>query len=300
MLSIIVPSFNQGRYLGEALDSIFAQQYRPLEVIVVDGASTDSTLEVLRDRRQRHPELHWISEKDDGPADAVNKGLAMMRGQWAGICSADDVYCPGAFARLMEAAAANPDVGFFYGDVAGIDADGKFLAAGNLPDFSWPAFFAIGLALPQGSIFFRTDVARAIGGWNPAYYSCDIDYWLRMLFRTPARKIPEVLSYWRIHPEQRTRADRVARIRRDYRRMLEESPDLQRAPRRLRRMAWASLRLWCFMEPGPNLWPARWDALVALLLHPAYPRYLPRARMLRLVPGIGRLRSLKKRIGRGA
>lgn len=298
MLSIIVPSYNQGRYLAAALDSIFSQDYRPLEVIVVDGASTDDSVAILRDYAVRHPELRWLSEQDEGPADAVNKGLAMMQGQWAGICSSDDLYRPGAFARLAQAQREHPQVGFFYGDVAGIDADGHDLGAGKLPEFSWPAMFAIGLAIPQGSIFFRSDIARSIGGWNKAYYSCDLDYWLRLMLRTPARKIPEVLSYWRIHAEQRTRGDRVARIRRDYARMVAELPELQAASPAMRRWAQASSLLWCYMDPGPNLWPARRDALRALLRFPSYPLYLRRSRLLYLLPGIAGLRRLRARFRR--
>lgn len=298
-LSIVVPSFNQGRYLAAALDSILGQDTPPFEVIVADGASTDDTVAILERYAQKYPQLRWLSEKDNGPADAVNKGLAMVRGDWIGICSSDDLYCDGAFTRLARSIDADPDIGFFYGDVAGIDTEGRDLGAGNLPAFSWPAFFAIGLAIPQGSIFFRTADARAVGGWNPAYYSCDLDYWLRLLFRAPAKKIPAVLSYWRIHPEQRTRGDRVARIRRDYVRMIADSPELAAASPQMRRWARASCRLWCYLEAGPNLWPARRDAVLALFQHPTYPRYLSRAQLLRLVPGIGTLRRLRRALRGG-
>lgn len=291
LLSIVMPSFNHGRFLPAALDSILAQDHRPLEIIVVDGASKDDTVAVLERYAERHPELRFLSEPDKGPADAVNKGLAMVRGELIGICSADDTYHPGALSKVVRAAQAHPDAGFIYGDVVGIDADGKALGADPLPDFSWEAFFAIGLAIPQGSIFFRTSVQRQVGGWNAAYYGCDLDFWLRILFRTRALHLREPLSSWRMHEQQRTRPDAVARIRRDYARMIEESPEIAAAPARIRRLARASSLLWCFLEPGPNLWPARRDALKALFLHPGYPRYLPRQRLLRLVPGYGRVRG---------
>jgi glycosyltransferase involved in cell wall biosynthesis len=296
LLSIVMPSYNQGRFLPAALDSILGQSYRPLEVIVVDGASSDDSCAILADYAGRYPELRWISEKDQGPADAVNKGLALMRGELAGICSSDDVYTPEAFEQVMRAAQAHPDCGFLYGDVAAVDEQGRELGRGRLPEFSWEAFFAISLALPQGSIFFRTKLAREIGGWNAGYYSCDIDYWLRMLFRTRALKIPQVLSHWRMHPEQRTRADRLARLRRDYERMIAESPDLRAASPRLRRLARASCALWVYYEPGPDLWAARRAALRALLLHPTYPFYIQRERLLPMIPGYGRSRALLARL----
>src|ERR1043165_2387570 len=91
LLSVIVPRYNHGRYLRATLRSILDQAYRPLEVIVVDGASKDETLDVLKSF-EGTPELRWISEKDRGPADAVNKGLAMAKGELIGIQSADDIY----------------------------------------------------------------------------------------------------------------------------------------------------------------------------------------------------------------
>jgi glycosyltransferase involved in cell wall biosynthesis len=298
LLSIVMPSYNQGRFLPEALDSIFSQSYRPLEVIVVDGASSDDSCAILAEYAGRHPELRWISERDQGPADAVNKGLAMMRGELAGICSSDDLYCAGALEQVVRAARAHPDCGFIYGDVAGVDEHGTVLGAGCLPEFSWPAFFAISLALPQGSIFFRAKLAREIGGWNASYYSCDIDYWLRMLFRTRAIKISAVLSHWRMHDGQRTRLDRFARLRRDYARMIEESPDLRRASAHMRRMARASVRLWALIDPQAGLWSVRRDALAAWLLHPSYPLHLPRQRLLPLIPGWRRSQAWLARLRR--
>src|ERR1051326_4695486 len=113
LFSVIVPSYNQGRYLRQTLASILDQGYRPLEVIVVDGASKDETVDVLKSFAHV-PELRWISEKDRGPADAVNKGFAMATGEFMAIQSADDVYYPGALETAAEYFAANPDCGLVY------------------------------------------------------------------------------------------------------------------------------------------------------------------------------------------
>ena len=94
LLSIVVPSYNQGAYIRETLDSIFAQDYRPIEVLVLDGASKDETVEILRSYDA--PELRWWSERDRGVVDAVNKGLARASGEIIGIQSSDDTYLPGA------------------------------------------------------------------------------------------------------------------------------------------------------------------------------------------------------------
>src|SRR5438046_444877 len=97
LLSVVVPSFNHNRFIGRTLDSILNQSYRPLEIIVCDGASTDGTVETLRRYAALHPEISWLSEPDSGPADAVNKGLARIKGEIAAIQNSDDIYYPGAF-----------------------------------------------------------------------------------------------------------------------------------------------------------------------------------------------------------
>src|SRR5713226_9368149 len=95
-VSIIVPSYNQGRFIRQTLDSILAQDYRPLEVLVLDGKSSDDTVEILREYEDVFHGLRWWSESDDGVADAVNKGLTRATGTYAGIQSSDDIYLPGA------------------------------------------------------------------------------------------------------------------------------------------------------------------------------------------------------------
>src|SRR4029078_10041925 len=93
LVSIIVPSFNQGRFIRTTIDSILEQSYRPLEAIVVDGGSNDDTVDVLKSYGDL-PELRWTSEPDTGVADAVNKGFARARGEVIGIQSSDDWYAP--------------------------------------------------------------------------------------------------------------------------------------------------------------------------------------------------------------
>ncbi len=124
LVTVIVPSFNQGPFIRDTLDSILSQSHRPLEVIVVDGASTDDTPAILAEYAALHHELRWIAEPDDGPADAVNKGLALARGEVAGIQSSDDMYLPGAIGAAVAAFMEDPAVGLVYGDATAVAADG--------------------------------------------------------------------------------------------------------------------------------------------------------------------------------
>lgn len=294
LVSIIVPSYNQGRFIARTLDSILAQSHRPLEIVVVDGASTDNTLNVLQDYAARHPEIRWISEKDEGPADAVNKGLALARGKIAGIQSTDDYYYPWAVEEVVRVMHAHPDCGFVYGEIDCMDADDRMLGPGDpVPEFSWKAFFAIALCIPQSSIFFRTQLARDVGGWNGKYYGADLDLWLKLLLRTRAIKINRPLSIWRMYAGQRTRREYFARIWNDYWQMIADSEDLRRAPRSVRRLALASRHTLAFIiNPSGSRWAVRWHALLALPRHPTFWRYLPRGRLHYLLPNLSFMRPL--------
>lgn len=290
LLSIVVPSLNQARFIGATLDSIFAQDYRPIEVIVVDGGSRDGTVEILRAHAARHPELQWSSEPDRGPADAVNKGLARARGVVAGIQSSDDLYFPGAFSTVMRAFAADADCGFIVGNCRGIDADGRTIYTSALPEFSWEAYFGLALCIPQSSIFFRMDLARAAGGWNPAYFSCDLDYWLRLMLRTKPRRVEDLLSGWRMYEGQRTHSGQHGKIWEGYWRMIEDCVELRSAAPRVQRLARASRHVMALSHhPTGNGWALRWHALLALFGHPTFWRYQSGANLRRLIPGYTRL-----------
>lgn len=296
-LTVIVPSFNQGRFIGRTLDSILDQDVPVSEVIVVDGGSTDETVEVLRDYAERHPQLHWLSEPDDGPADAVNKGLAMARGDIAAIQSSDDIYYPGAFAAVGQVFDDEPDCGFVIGNYRGINAEDEPLYTSDLPAFSWEAYFGMALCIPQSSIFFRMDVAREAGGWNPKYYGCDLDFWLRILLRTEARRIPDVLSGWRIYGDQRTFSGQQAKIWEGYWQMIEDCAELSTASPRVRRLAKASRDILAMQfHPTGNRWAVRGHALRALIRHPTFWRYQQPEHLRRLVPGYGRARMLYRRL----
>jgi hypothetical protein len=300
LLSIIVPSFNQGRFIGRTLESILSQDYRPIEIIVADGASSDGTLDILRAYAARHPELRWHSERDGGPADAVNKGLAQMRGEVAAVQSSDDVYLPGAFTTVMRLFREDPTCGFLVGDYRGIGTDDRELFTARLPDFSWEAYFGMALCIPQSSIFFRTDVARAAGFWNGAYFGCDLDYWLRLMLRTKARHIAAALSGWRMYAGARTHSGQQARIWDGYWRMIDDCRELRDAPARVRRLARASRHIMALSHhPTGNIWALRAHALAALLQHPTFWRYQPADTLHRLIPGYRRLARLARRVSGG-
>ena len=165
LVSVIVPSFNQGRFLRETLDSILNQDYRPLEVLVLDGGSTDDSVAILRSYTGA-PELQWWSEPDDGIEDAVNRGLQRARGSILGIQSSDDLYAPGAIRRAVEAFARDPELALVYGDVEYIDAESTVHGREALEPFNLARYLGRFTYIPQPTAFFRASVAAAIGGWR--------------------------------------------------------------------------------------------------------------------------------------
>lgn len=292
LVSVIVPSYNQGRFVRETLMSILSQDYRPLEVLVMDGGSKDDTVAVLTELAVDHPELRWWSEPDHGPADAVNKGLAKARGEFACIQSSDDLSYPGAMRAAVAVLQAHPDCALAYGDTDAIE-DGQRSPPSHLPDFSWGAFFGMACCWPQGAILFSLPLAREIGGWRAQYYACDLDFWLRLAFRTRMRKVDHVMYGWRRYQGQRTRPEVHGRICADYERMIAESEDLKTAPLRLRWLAAASCHIMMVrFNPSGSLWSRRWHLLLATLMHPGHWRYaLPQDSRL-LVPGYRWLRPI--------
>lgn len=219
LVSIIVPSYNQGRFIRRTLESILSLDYRPLEVIVIDGASTDETVAILQEYSSV-PELQWISEPDKGVVDAVNKGFARARGVIAGIQSSDDFYLPGAIRAGVEALLAEPALGFVYGDTAKVDAEGRELSHTQLAPYSLEGVLTMETWIPQPSTFFRLDLARSLGFWRElAPYAADTDLWLRMALHAPARKIDRLMAQRSMHEAQRD--TQGAKIARDYGAMID-------------------------------------------------------------------------------
>jgi len=203
LISVIVPSFNQGRFIRQTLDSILKQDYRPIEVVVVDGASTDHTVEVLHEY-DGVSEVKWISEPDSGVVEAVNKGFARAQGEVAAVQSSDDFYLPGAIRQGVEELRSDRSLGFTSGDIVKIDAEGRTLSQTRLKEFSIENILAAITWIPQPSTFFRLDLAKSLGGWREEVpYAADTDLWMRMMLKAPAKKIDALFAKRRMHDVQR-------------------------------------------------------------------------------------------------
>lgn len=219
LLTIVIPSYNQGRYLRETLDSILEQDYRPIEALVFDGASKDDTVDVLKSY-DGVPELQWWSEPDRGVVEAVNKGLARARGAIVAIQSSDDAYVPGAFSAVVDAFRETAGLGLVYGDVEYIDAQSRVTGRTNLPPFDLLQYIGKRTFIPQPAAFFSAEAMRAAGGWrDDISYAADAEFYLRIATKFSVRKIEAILAHYRYHEAQRDKE--ASHVPRDWTNAIE-------------------------------------------------------------------------------
>ncbi len=202
-VSIVTPSFNQVRFIQDAIDSVLVQDYARLELNVIDGGSTDGTVEVLRRYGDR---IHWISERDRGQAHALNKGWRMARGEILGWLNSDDTYRPGAIQAIVKAFLDYPEIGGIYGDCDYISTTGEFLEKYETGPFDYETFFRTSRSpIPQPSMFIRRSVYEQIGPINETLrLVMDWEYWLRIGRRYPILYLPQTLATFRVHDSSKS------------------------------------------------------------------------------------------------
>ena len=197
----MTPSFNQGRYLEEAMRSVLEQDYEPLEYLVVDGGSTDGSVEAIRRYEDRL--AWWTSEPDRGQADALNKGFARARGAYLGWLCSDDTLLPRAISRLVEALAADPDAVLAYGDA--VYADEQSQQKDPAPSGEWDAPRMVRDAqVPNqqpATLYTRRGFELAGPLDEEAWYYLDFQLTVRLAGAGRGIHVPEPLATYRIHPE---------------------------------------------------------------------------------------------------
>ena len=203
-LSVITPSYNQAGYLKQTMDSVFCQGIPGMEYVVIDGGSTDGSVDIIRSYEDRL--TGWISEKDRGQADAVNKGAARTKGDVIGWLNSDDLYLPGAVKKALAYLDGHPDADAVYGDVLSIDGDGKLINVMRFGQYSAEDMMTFRM-ISQPGVFFRRSAWEKAGGLDLSYhYLLDHHLWLRMISRGKFVYLPEPLAAARFHPAAKNRA----------------------------------------------------------------------------------------------
>jgi glycosyltransferase involved in cell wall biosynthesis len=208
--SIVTPSLNQGRFLADALESVRLQDYPEVEHLVLDGNSTDDTVERLRrlDDKPGWEHLSWRSEKDCGQSDALNRGLKLASGDIVAWLNSDDRYRPGCFRHVARVFAENPDVDIVYGDLAIMDEAGAVQRVRREIDFDrFILLYHRVLYIPTPSTFFRRRVFED-GNWLrlDLHYAMDYEFFLRLAHAGYRIKhTSRVLADFRVHPASKSR-----------------------------------------------------------------------------------------------
>jgi hypothetical protein len=211
-ISLVTPSFNTGRYLADAIRSVLSQDYPNLDYLVMDGGSTDGTLDVLRSFGDR---IRWVSQKDEGQSDAIRKGFEQTQGEILGWLNADDVFAPGALRTVGEFFAANRDVALVYGNATYIDAEGRLIGpCAHIEPFRIDRLLHYSDFIVQPAAFFRRSAYDAVGGLDPSlHYGMDYDLWLK-LARGGHRlvHIPQCVASYRWLTDNKTAVGGFARL----------------------------------------------------------------------------------------
>lgn len=199
-ISVVVPSLNGARHLGEALRSALEQEPGPDEVIVQDGGSTDATADVVASLGDDRVRL--VVERDAGQSDALNRAVARATGEWIAWLNADDLLRPGLFAQ----AAAHPDADLIYGDFDWIDERGSALRRFRPhPELTQERLLADGCYLFSGAALFRRRLFERFGGLDPRLrYAMDYDLYLRIAPHVQAAYVPAHLGSFRVHAASKT------------------------------------------------------------------------------------------------
>jgi len=210
LVSVITPSFNQGKFIQRTIDSVLQQKGKnfAVEHIIFDACSNDETLEIISSYGSK---IHWKSENDDGQADAVNKGFALAKGDIIGWLNSDDVYEEGAIAKVVQYFQNNKSANIVYGNANHIDINNNFIEAYPTEEFDFDRLQET-CFICQPTVFFRKKLLQKHGGLNPSLQFCmDYEFWLRLASHgEDFFRINQHLANSRLYNENKTLGSKLA------------------------------------------------------------------------------------------
>lgn len=204
LVTIVTPSYQQAHYLEQAISSVLDQDYPNLEYFVMDGGSADGSREIIE--RYANRLAGWVSERDAGQAEAINKGLSRATGEIVAWLNSDDYYLPGALRRAVKALQEHPSAGLVYGNVFSVDGRGRAFNLQTFRPYSLEDLMVFRI-ISQPAVFMRRSILAQAGLLDPSYHLLlDHQLWLRMACLAPLVYIPEALAAARYHPKAKNLA----------------------------------------------------------------------------------------------
>jgi glycosyltransferase involved in cell wall biosynthesis len=217
LVSIVTPSYNQAPYLEQTIQSVLGQDYPHIEYFVIDGGSTDHSVEMIKRYADRL--AYWISEKDRGQAEAINKGFARAKGDILAWLNSDDYYLPNTISSVVKCFEENPDVVMAYGDMLAVDGEGQTINIMKYKQLSLEDLLCFQI-IGQPSVFFRRAAFKETGPLETTFhFMLDHHLWVRLAQQGPILHVPQVWSAARYHPAAKNRA-RAAEFGREAFRVL--------------------------------------------------------------------------------
>jgi glycosyltransferase involved in cell wall biosynthesis len=203
LVSIVTPSYNQGRFLEETIRSVLSQDYPHIEYLVVDGGSTDDSREIIRRYSDRL--AWWVSEPDRGQTDAINKGFGRARGEILAWLNSDDTYLPGAVSAAVSYLRGHPEAGMVYGDANLVDEAGDLIGKFPARQTDYRRLRRGYVHIPQQASFFRAGLWRQVAPLDPTFYfAMDYDLWVRLARLAPLHYHPQLWATFRLHGSGKT------------------------------------------------------------------------------------------------
>lgn len=222
LVSIVTPSFNQADFLEATILSVLGQNYPRIEYIVIDGGSTDGSVEIVEKYASNSADVHafggsklrhsitsWVSERDRGQTDAINKGFAKATGDILAWINSDDTYNPGAVSEAVKFLNENPGMAMVYADCNFIDEQGRVIGKFASRQTDYQKLRTGYVHIPQQTMFFRAKYWRQLGPLDPSFYfAMDYDLWVRIAKHAPIKYLPgRTWANFRIHTSSKTNVD---------------------------------------------------------------------------------------------
>ncbi len=204
LISIVTPSFNQAHFIEATIRSVLEQDYPAVEYIIMDGGSRDGSVDIIRNYADRL--ASWVSERDNGQTDALNKGFAQAKGEILAWINSDDTYEPGALASAAQYLIEHPQTGMVYADTNFIDRSGQKIGRFPAAQTDYRRLRQGYVHIPQQSAFFRADLWRQVGPLDQDFYfAMDYDLWVRLAKLAPLAYLPgKTWANFRLHTGGKT------------------------------------------------------------------------------------------------